>query len=344
MLRADDLARSCVMQLYQGTEDPTWCQSRLRHGLIQPFTRLYNGSWIFAALHERFNVELQCPDSTTPTSLMGFGVISLADGCTITSHEFWYPHTLTGVINVNLDFGDKNWDHSNFHTDESIHDMMNGSHPQPPDETSHHHHHSHGEQNRGDQDNSGSANIITTARNPPQDNSVSLIDQVNNLGTSENKGAVVITNGVKEKRSTLIPEDSTEQRSASSTEEPDFDISTDLDKEGKDNMVVDSSTTSGLIDTSSSTPRLLLKSSPRFQKQAQQLAEAALKLDGETMNEILESMSQDTPERKLSVGDLETILATAAISAKSNAQTTVLNNMIVKLSENPQTKWLFHLR
>ena len=77
MLRADDLARSCVMQLYQGTEDPTWCQSRLRHGLIQPFTRLYNGSWIFAALHERFDVDLQCPDATTPTSLMGFGVIPI---------------------------------------------------------------------------------------------------------------------------------------------------------------------------------------------------------------------------------------------------------------------------
>ena len=52
MLRAD-LSRSCVMQLYQGQTDPTWCQSRLRHGLVQPFVRLYNGSWIFSALTEQ---------------------------------------------------------------------------------------------------------------------------------------------------------------------------------------------------------------------------------------------------------------------------------------------------
>ena len=331
MLRADDFARSCVMQLYQGTEDPTWCQSRLRHGLIQPFTRLYNGSWIFAALHDRFNVELICPDATTPTSLMGFGVISLADGCTITSHEFWYPHTLTGVISVNLDFGDKNWDHANFHTDESIHDMMNGSDIQPPDEETHqHHHHGHHDSEVGREDVSEDAPEIS-------DDSVSLQSQVNNIGAGEHKQSVVITNGKVEKRSTASPED------YSSTEQPDFDISTDFEDEEEDETMMDSSTIAGVSETSSSTPRLLLKSSPKFQKQAHKLAEAALELDGDTMNNILALMSKDTPERKLNVGDLETILATAAISAKNKEQTTVLNNMIVKLSENPQTQWLFNL-
>ena len=29
------------------------CQSRLTHGLVQPFTRLYNGSWVFAALNQQ---------------------------------------------------------------------------------------------------------------------------------------------------------------------------------------------------------------------------------------------------------------------------------------------------
>ena len=52
MLRADR-ARSCVMQLYQGQSDPAWCQSRLKHGLVQPYTRLYNGSWVFSALQEQ---------------------------------------------------------------------------------------------------------------------------------------------------------------------------------------------------------------------------------------------------------------------------------------------------
>ena len=343
MLRADDLARSCVMQLYQGTEDPTWCQSRLRHGLIQPFTRLYNGSWIFAALHERFNVELECPDSKTPTSLMGFGVISLADGCTITSHEFWYPHTLTGVIDVKLDFGDKNWDHANFHTDESIHDMMNGSHPQPP-ENEHH------DQNRNDQETSSSSSFINTVVNPPShhDDHVSLQDQVNSISVNENKnGAVVISNGVMKGRSTMIPEDSTEN---SSTEEPGFDISTNVgikDPEKVEGLVIDNMvegrTTDAKIDTSSSTPRLLLKSHFKFQQQAKQLAEAALKLDGDTMNQILDSMSAES-ERKYSIGDLESILATAALSATSKEETNSLNNMIVKLSESPQTKWLFNLQ
>ena len=84
MLRADK-ARSCVMQLFQGQKDPAWCQSRLRHGLIQPYTRLYNGSWIFAALAEQVPVVLECPGESTPTGLVGFGVIHLAEGCTITS-------------------------------------------------------------------------------------------------------------------------------------------------------------------------------------------------------------------------------------------------------------------
>ena len=27
------------------------CQSKVTHGLVQPFNRLYNGSWVFAALN-----------------------------------------------------------------------------------------------------------------------------------------------------------------------------------------------------------------------------------------------------------------------------------------------------
>ncbi len=107
LLRADT-ARSCVMQLYQGDEDPAWCQSRLRHGMVQPFTRLYNGSWIFAALTEQVPVTMQCPSGDTPTFLVGFGVISLDEGCTISSHDFWYAHTYAGMGEVNLSFGDKN--------------------------------------------------------------------------------------------------------------------------------------------------------------------------------------------------------------------------------------------
>ena len=335
MLRADDLARSCVMQLYQGTDDPTWCQSRLRHGLIQPFTRLYIGSWIFAALHERFNVELQCPDSTTPTSLMGFGVISLAEGCTISSHEFWYPHTLTGVIDVKIDFGDKNWNHANFHTDESIHDMMNGSHPRPPKDE-------FVDQNRNDHETSSSSTIHTIVHAPSgHDDHVSLQDQVNSIGVNGNKQAVIISNGLlKEKRSTMMPEDSTED---SSTEDPGNDISTNIEVMDKNDAMVESRTTDAKMDTSSvETPRLLLKNNVKFQKQALELAEAALQLDGDTMNKILDSMSEES-ERKYSVGDLEAILATAALSATSTEQTNTLNNMIVKLSESPQTKWLFSL-
>ena len=57
MLRADR-ARSCVMQLYQGQSDPAWCQSRLKHGLVQPYTRLYNGSWVFSALQEQVSLDI----------------------------------------------------------------------------------------------------------------------------------------------------------------------------------------------------------------------------------------------------------------------------------------------
>ena len=100
------MSRSCVMQLFQGQTDPAWCQSRLKNGLVQPYSRLYNGSWIFAAMTEQVPVLLECPDgSSTPTGLVGFGVIQLAEGCTITSDEFWYSHTFAGMVEVNVGFG-----------------------------------------------------------------------------------------------------------------------------------------------------------------------------------------------------------------------------------------------
>ncbi len=48
---------------------------------------------------------LECPGERTPTALVGFGVLSLAEGCTITSDEFWYAHTSSGLIEINTGFG-----------------------------------------------------------------------------------------------------------------------------------------------------------------------------------------------------------------------------------------------
>lgn len=80
------------------------CQSRLTHGLVQPFTRLYNGSWVFAALNQQVPVVMNCPNTTIPTSLLGFGVINLMEGCTLTSEEYLYPHTFAGYSDVSMSF------------------------------------------------------------------------------------------------------------------------------------------------------------------------------------------------------------------------------------------------
>ena len=113
------------MQLYQGQADPTWCQSRLRHGLVQPFERLYNGSWIFSALHEQITVSIACPDGQEKiTPLSGFGVISMAEGCTVTSKEFRYAHTFTGSITLNLSFGDKGWDSAEYLADVPLNETL----------------------------------------------------------------------------------------------------------------------------------------------------------------------------------------------------------------------------
>jgi hypothetical protein len=34
------------------------------------------------------------------TPLSGFGVIAMAEGCTVTSKDFLYPHTFTGSITL----------------------------------------------------------------------------------------------------------------------------------------------------------------------------------------------------------------------------------------------------
>ena len=80
------------------------CQSRLTHGLVKPFTRLYNGSWVFAALNQQVPVLMNCPNSTVPTSLLGFGVINLPEGCTLTSDDYYYPHTFTGFSDLEMSF------------------------------------------------------------------------------------------------------------------------------------------------------------------------------------------------------------------------------------------------
>lgn len=72
---------------------------------------------MFSAISENVEVTLQCPDGNIPTSLMGFGIVGLAEGCTISNEEFWYPHTFAGVMQLSMTFGDKGWDSSDFHTD-----------------------------------------------------------------------------------------------------------------------------------------------------------------------------------------------------------------------------------
>jgi len=95
---------SCVIQLFNVDGEGHMCQSRLTHGLVQPFTRLYNGSWVFAALNQQVPVVMRCPNATIPTSLLGFGVINLMEGCTLTSEEYLYPHTFTGYSDVSMSF------------------------------------------------------------------------------------------------------------------------------------------------------------------------------------------------------------------------------------------------
>ena len=95
---------SCVIQLFNVEGDGAMCQSRLTHGLVQPFTRLYNGSWVFAALNQQVPVLMNCPNSSIPTSLLGFGVINLPDGCTLTSDDYYYPHTFSGVSDMQISF------------------------------------------------------------------------------------------------------------------------------------------------------------------------------------------------------------------------------------------------
>jgi len=95
---------SCVIQLFNVDGGGDMCQSRLTHGLVQPFTRLYNGSWVFAALNQQVPVVMNCPNTTIPTSLLGFGVINLMEGCTLTSEEYLYPHTFAGFSDVSMSF------------------------------------------------------------------------------------------------------------------------------------------------------------------------------------------------------------------------------------------------
>jgi len=95
---------NCAIQLFNVEGDGAMCQSRLTHGLVQPFTRLYNGSWVFAALNQQVPVLMNCPNSSIPTSLLGFGVINLPDGCTLTSDDYYYPHTFSGFTDMTMSF------------------------------------------------------------------------------------------------------------------------------------------------------------------------------------------------------------------------------------------------
>ena len=126
-LLASKKSPNCAIQLFNVEGDGAMCQSRLTHGLVQPFTRLYNGSWVFAALNQQVcfsaivslgmnqtsrqlnsysqvPVLMNCPNSSVPTSLLGFGVINLPDGCTLTSDDYYYPHTFAGFSDMALSF------------------------------------------------------------------------------------------------------------------------------------------------------------------------------------------------------------------------------------------------
>jgi len=55
-------------------------------------------------LNQQVPVVMRCPNATIPTSLLGFGVINLMEGCTLTSEEYLYPHTFTGYSDVSMSF------------------------------------------------------------------------------------------------------------------------------------------------------------------------------------------------------------------------------------------------
>jgi hypothetical protein len=66
----------------------------------------------------------------TVTPLSGFGVIGMAEGCTVTSREFRYPHTFTGSITLSLNFGDKGWDSAEYLTDVPLNETLFNHNPE----------------------------------------------------------------------------------------------------------------------------------------------------------------------------------------------------------------------
>ena len=110
------ICKSKLFRTLRNTFFKKLCFDQFILGMVQPFSRLYNGSWVFSAISENVQVTLQCPDGNIPTSLMGFGIVGLAEGCTISNEEFWYPHTFAGSMQLNLSFGDKGWESTEFHT------------------------------------------------------------------------------------------------------------------------------------------------------------------------------------------------------------------------------------
>ena len=60
---------------------------------------------LYSILSFQISVMLECPDGRQPTALVGFGVISLKEGCTITSREFHYPHTFRGIVEISISSG-----------------------------------------------------------------------------------------------------------------------------------------------------------------------------------------------------------------------------------------------
>ena len=50
----------------------------------------------------------------------------MAEGCTVTSKDFLYPHTFTGSITLSLNFGDKGWDSAEYLTDVPLNETLFG--------------------------------------------------------------------------------------------------------------------------------------------------------------------------------------------------------------------------
>ena len=71
---------------------------------------------------------MNCPNNSVPTSLLGFGVINLPDGCTLTSDDYYYPHTFAGYTDLSMTFklneDDPEYDDSEYSYSPTSHSLL----------------------------------------------------------------------------------------------------------------------------------------------------------------------------------------------------------------------------